>query len=144
MASQRSDQASNERRIKKVEANLVDALNQLSVLQVEKESFDREMRDRDTKLLTKNNELEDLKEQLEESERMRNLLARELEELGSNRDDTGKSLMGLEQANYQLDQRLKEAKQQIEELEDEISSVTMDKQRAEVVIFIIDKGLPCS
>ncbi|CAH8469517.1 unnamed protein product [Dicrocoelium dendriticum] len=132
MATQRSDQASSERKVKKLESAHNEALNQVNQLQAEKQSFDREMRDRDTRLLMYRNEIDDLKERLEESERQRNLLTRELEDLGSNRDGAGKTMMELEQVNYQLDQQLREARQQLEELEDEVSTVTMEKQRVEV------------
>ncbi|KAH8868764.1 Myosin heavy chain, non-muscle [Schistosoma japonicum] len=132
MASQRSDQANNERRIKKLESIHADTVNQLNSFQTQKDAFYQEMLEKDTKLFTQKNEMEKLKEQLEESERQRSLLARELEELGSHGDDAGKSLVGLEQANYRLNERLKETQQQIEELEDEISTFTMEKQRAEV------------
>ncbi|KAG5443779.1 Myosin heavy chain, non-muscle [Clonorchis sinensis] len=132
MASQRSDQANNERRVKKLEAANAELTAQLNQLQAEKEAFDREMRDRDTRLLMHRNENEDLKERLEEAERQRGMLARELEDLGSNRDDAGKSMIELQQANYQLDQQLREARQQLEELEDEVSTVIMEKQRTEV------------
>ncbi|TPP57426.1 Non-muscle myosin II heavy chain [Fasciola gigantica] len=132
MASQRYDQANNERRVKKLEAANAEAMNQLNHLQAEKETFDREMRDRDTRLLMYRNEIDNLKERLEETELQRASLARELEDLGSNRDDAGKSMIDLEQTNYQLNQQLKEARQQLEELEDEVSTVTMEKQRTEV------------
>ncbi|CAH8675825.1 unnamed protein product [Schistosoma rodhaini] len=132
MASQRSDQANNERRIKKLESTHAETVNQLNSFQAQKDAFYQEMLEKDTKLFTQKNEMEKLKEQLEESERQRSLLARELEELGSHGDDAGKSLVGLEQANYRLNERLKETQQQIEELEDEISTFTMEKQRAEV------------
>ncbi|CAH8582992.1 unnamed protein product [Schistosoma turkestanicum] len=132
MASQRSDQANNERRIKKLESTHAETVNQLNSFQAQKDAFYQEMLEKDTKLFTQKNEMEKLKEQLEESERQRSLLARELEEIGSHGDDAGKSLVGLEQANYRLNERLKETQQQIEELEDEISTFTMEKQRAEV------------
>ncbi|KAF7232777.1 hypothetical protein EG68_07882 [Paragonimus skrjabini miyazakii] len=141
MASQRSDQANNERRVKKLEAAHNEACNQINQLQSEKESFDREMRDRDTRLLMYRNEIDDLKERLDETERQRAMLARELEDLGSNRDDAGKSMIDLEQANYQLDQQLREARQQLEELEDEVSTVTMEKQRTEVQLNAIKTQL---
>nr|CAH8819296.1 unnamed protein product [Trichobilharzia regenti] len=132
MASQRSDQANNERRIKKLESIHAETVNQLNSFQTQKEAFYQEMLEKDTKLFTQKNEIEKLKEQLEEAERQRSMLARELEELGSHGDDAGKSLVGLEQTNYRLNERLKEAQQQIDELEDEISTFTMEKQRAEV------------
>ncbi|CAH8641262.1 unnamed protein product [Heterobilharzia americana] len=132
MASQRSDQANNERRIKKLESTHAETVNQLNSFQAQKEAFYQEMLEKDTKLFTQKNEIEKLKEQLEEAERQRSMLARELEELGSHGDDAGKSLVGLEQTNYRLNERLKETQQQIEELEDEISTFTMEKQRAEV------------
>lgn len=136
MASQRYDQANNERRVKKLETANAEAMNQLNHLQAEKETFDREMRDRDTRLLMYRNEIDNLKERLEETELQRAALARELEDLGSNRDDAGKSMIDLEQANYQLNQQLKEARQQLEELEDEVSTVTMEKQRTEVSLIL--------
>ncbi|KAF6780472.1 hypothetical protein AHF37_00056 [Paragonimus kellicotti] len=141
MASQRSDQANNERRVKKLEAAHNEACNQINQLQSEKESFDREMRDRDTRLLMYRNEIDDMKERLDETERQRAMLARELEDLGSNRDDAGKSMIDLEQANYQLDQQLREARQQLEELEDEVSTVTMEKQRTEVQLNAVKTQL---
>ncbi len=132
MAAQRSDQVNSERRLKKLEASLADASANSKRLQEEKDQTDRDMRERETLLLTRDRELEDLQDRLEESERQRSNLSRELEELVSHTDDTGKSKIELEQANFQLDNQLKELKQQFEELEDDQAQLAMEKQRADV------------
>ena len=140
LAAQRSDQVNSERRLKKLEASLADAVANAKRLQDEKDQVDRDMRERETQLLTRDRELEDLQDRLEESERQRSNLSRELEELVSHTDDAGKSKIELEQANFQLENQLKELKQQFEELEDDQAQLAMEKQRADVSSFFL--GLP--
>lgn len=132
LAAQRSDQVNSERRLKKLEATLADAQATSKRFQDEKDQADRDMRERETLLLTRERELEDLQERLEDSERQRSNLSRELEELLSHTDDAGKGRIELEQANFQLDNQLKELKQQFEELEDDQAQLAMEKQRADV------------
>jgi hypothetical protein len=59
---------------------------------MERDQAERENRDKEAKMLSQSREMEELRERLEESERMRLQQARELEDLVSSKDDVGKNV----------------------------------------------------
>ena len=59
---------------------------------MERDQAERESREKETKILNQNRELEDIRERLEEAERLRLQQSRELEDLMSSQDDVGKNV----------------------------------------------------
>ena len=63
-----------------------------SSLAAERDTIEREAREKETRILNQARELEDLRDQLEESNRLRLTQARELEDIMSSKDDVGKNV----------------------------------------------------
>ena len=59
---------------------------------MERDNAERESRDKETKILNLSREIEDLRDRLEEVERLRQTQSRELEDLVSSKDDVGKNV----------------------------------------------------
>ena len=64
-------------------------------LAMERDSVERESREKETKILSLSRELEDLRDRVEEAERLRLQQARELEDIMSSKDDVGKNVSDL-------------------------------------------------
>ena len=69
---------------------------------MERDQAERESREKETKILNQNRELEDIRERLEEAERLRLQQSRELEDLMSSQDDVGKNVSPGARANQIL------------------------------------------
>ena len=65
-------------------------------LQQERDTAEKESRDKETKILNLNRELEELRDRLEQVERQKNAQQRELEDLVSSKDDVGKNVSQIE------------------------------------------------
>ena len=63
-----------------------------SRLQQERDSSERESREKETKILSLNRELDEIRDRLEQVERQKATQARELEDLVSSKDDVGKNV----------------------------------------------------
>ena len=61
-------------------------------LQQERDSAERESREKETKILSLNRELDEIRDRLEQVERQKAAQARELEDLVSSKDDVGKNV----------------------------------------------------
>ena len=61
-------------------------------LAMEKDATERENREKETKILSQSRELEELRDRMEEVERLKSQQARELDDLMSSKDDVGKSV----------------------------------------------------
>ena len=59
---------------------------------MERDSVERESREKETKILNLSRELEDLRDRVEEADRLRLQQARELEDIMSSKDDVGKNV----------------------------------------------------
>lgn len=59
---------------------------------MERDNAEREAREKETRILSQARELEELRERLEDMERMKAQQARELEDLISSQDDVGKNV----------------------------------------------------
>lgn len=64
----------------------------LKRLQAEKDLIEREGREKETKILSLNRQMDEIQDRLKESERVRTQNARELDDLMSSKDDVGKSV----------------------------------------------------
>ena len=61
-------------------------------LAMERDNAERESREKETKILNQTRELDELRDRVEEVERLRTTQARELDDLMSSKDDAGKSV----------------------------------------------------
>ena len=59
---------------------------------MERDNAERESREKETKILNQTRELDELRDRVEEVERLRTTQARELDDLMSSKDDAGKSV----------------------------------------------------
>ncbi|XP_067672763.1 myosin heavy chain, non-muscle-like isoform X1 [Haliotis asinina] len=130
--SQRSTTSQMEKKQRKFDQMLNEEKAISERLAAERDGIERECRDKETRILNLNRDLEELRERLESSERQKQQQARELEDLMSSKDDVGKNVHDLEKARRQLEQQVEEQKTQIEELEDELQLSEDAKLRLEV------------
>lgn len=128
----RSDNTANDRRVKKYENALNEAQATAQRMSMEKDQVDRELREKETRILTMQRELEDLQDRLEESERQRSSQSRELQDLVASKDDVGKNVFELERAKNSLEVQEKQLRQQLEELEEELAVLEATRDRLEV------------
>lgn len=128
----RSDNTTNDRRVKKYENALNEAQAMAQRLSTEKDQVDRELREKETRILTMQRELEDFQDRLEESERVRTHQGRELQDLVASKDDVGKNVFELERAKNSLEVQEKQLRQQLEELEEELAVLEATRDRLEV------------
>lgn len=61
-------------------------------LALERDTSERDARDKETKILSQNRELEELMTRIEDLDRIRQQQARELDDLMSSKDDVGKNV----------------------------------------------------
>ncbi|KAL3321191.1 Myosin-10 [Cichlidogyrus casuarinus] len=134
LGSFKSDQANNERRAKKWETSAAEAQTALAKLQAEKDLADREARERETQLLLRTRELEEVRDALEDAERARLNLQKEMDEITNNKDGNNRNTIELEQEKIRLMTQVKDLTCQVEELEEEAAAVSMEKQRAELQV----------
>merc|ERR550534_496340 len=98
----------------------------------ERDTAESLARDKETKLLNLNRELDETMVRLEESERSKKQLQNELEEVVNSQGNADKNVHELEKAKRSLEAELVEVKQQMEELEDELQATEDQKMRLEV------------
>ena len=61
-------------------------------MSLERDAAERETREKETKILSLNRELEEMQERMEDLDRLRLTQSRELDDLMSSKDDVGKSV----------------------------------------------------
>nr|CAG4643693.1 EOG090X00BY [Lepidurus arcticus] len=98
----------------------------------ERDLAEREAREKETKVLSLNRELEDAFGKCDELERNRRQLQNELDDLANSQGTADKNVHELEKAKRALESQLAEQKTQIEELEDELQLTEDAKLRLEV------------
>lgn len=98
----------------------------------ERDLAEREAREKETKVLSLNRELEEALIKIDELERSRRQLQGELDELANSQGTADKNVHELERAKRALESQLAEQKTQIEELEDELQLTEDAKLRLEV------------
>uniref|UniRef100_A0A158R4M4 Myosin motor domain-containing protein n=1 Tax=Syphacia muris TaxID=451379 RepID=A0A158R4M4_9BILA len=92
----------------------------------------QELRDRESKALVMGNEMNSLKERLEEAERVKRNLQMDLDSIMSAKEDTEKTVPELERAKRGLENELAKAKGDITELEDALQVADDARLRAEI------------
>ncbi|KAK6059852.1 hypothetical protein COOONC_02495 [Cooperia oncophora] len=123
-----------EKRQKKFDMQLAEERANVQKAILERDAHAQESRDRETRILSLVNELEQMKGAIDETERVRRMLQLELDESISSKDDVGKSVHELEKAKRQLEQTVQEQKAAIEELEDQLGFAEDARLRLEVNI----------
>ncbi|KAK5979365.1 Myosin head motor domain [Trichostrongylus colubriformis] len=123
-----------EKRQKKFDMQLAEERANVQKAILERDAHAQESRDRETRILSLVNEIEQMKGTIDETERVRRMLQLELDESISSKDDVGKSVHELEKAKRQLEQTVQEQKAAIEELEDQLGFAEDARLRLEVNI----------
>jgi myosin protein heavy chain len=103
---------------------------------LERDQAQKEVRESATKVMTLQNELDELNYKLAETERSKKQLMSELDAHLESKDDVGRSMHDLEKTKRSLEAQLEEQKQHIEELEDELQLAEDAKMRLEVTLAI--------
>lgn len=81
-----------EKKQRKFDQQLAEERAHIQKTALERDAYAQESRDRETKLLSLQNDLEVLRGQFDDSERVRRMLQLELDETVSNKDDVGKNV----------------------------------------------------
>lgn len=130
--STRSQFTGQEKKQRKFDQNLAEERAISERLAAERDQAEKEARDKETRILNLGRELEEVKDRLEEVERLKMTQGRELEDLMSSKDDVGKSVHELEKSKRSLESQVDEQRMQIEELEDELQATEDAKLRLDV------------
>ena len=101
-------------------------------LAAEKDQAEQSTREKETRIMSLQRDVDELRDSIQESERVRKQQQNELESVINNKDAAGKSVVELDRANRLLEQQLEEQKVLITELEDENSELENTKLRLEV------------
>ncbi|XP_048868788.1 myosin-9a isoform X2 [Brienomyrus brachyistius] len=121
-----------EKKQKKFDQMLAEEKSVSSRYAEERDRAEAEAREKETKSLALNRELEAVVELKNELERTNKQLKVEMDDLVSSKDDVGKSVHELEKSKRGMEQQLEEMKTQLEELEDELQATEDAKLRLEV------------
>ncbi|CAP23200.2 Protein CBR-NMY-1 [Caenorhabditis briggsae] len=136
----RASHRDSEKRQKKFETQMAEERAAVQKALLDRDSMSQELRDRETRVLSLMNEVDLMKEQLEESDRIRRSLQQELQDSEqknqnlqiSNKDDFGKNVHELEKAKRSLEAELADMRAQMEELEDNLQMAEDARLRLEV------------
>ncbi|XP_013779485.1 myosin heavy chain, non-muscle-like [Limulus polyphemus] len=130
--SQRSKVSELEKKQRKFDQMLAEEKAVSERISQERDNAEREVREKETKILSLTRDLDEKQDLLEEQERLRKQLQSELDELMNNQGTADKNVHELEKAKRVLESQLAEQKTQIEELEDELQLTEDAKLRLEV------------
>ncbi|CAI5456207.1 unnamed protein product [Caenorhabditis angaria] len=128
----RSSHRDAEKRQKKFETQMAEERAAVQKALIDRDAIAQESRDRETRILSLLNEVDLMKEQLEESDRHRRQLQQELQDSISNKDDVGKNAHELEKAKRALEAELVDIRVTMEELEDNLQIAEDARLRLEV------------
>ncbi|XP_048846308.1 myosin-11-like isoform X2 [Brienomyrus brachyistius] len=130
--NQRQMVSNLEKKQKKFDQVLADEKSISSKYAEERDHAEAEVRDKESKVLTLTQALEESRDTQEELKRTNKALRSELEALISSKDDVGKNLHDLAKSKCNLEDLVEEMKTQLEELEDELQAAEDDKLRLQV------------
>lgn len=130
--SQRSNVSNMEKKQRKFDQMLAEEKSVSERLAAERDLSEKESRDKETKILNLQRQLEETEERMEQLDRAKQAQSRELEDLISSKDDVGKNVHDLEKSKRSLEATVAEQRQQIEELEDDVQAAEDGKLRLEV------------
>jgi myosin protein heavy chain len=132
LENERSKFAAVDKKQRKFDQSLAEEKAVSERLMMERDNIERESRDKETKILNFVRQLDELKDRLADSERIRAQQQRELDGYANNQDDVGKNVHELEKAKRALEAQVEAQRTQIEELEDELQVTEDAKLRLEV------------
>ncbi|XP_023677874.2 myosin-11-like isoform X1 [Paramormyrops kingsleyae] len=130
--NQRQVVSNLEKKQKKFDQVLADEKSISSKHAEERDHAEAEARNKESKVLSLTQALEESRDTQEELERTNKALRSELETLISSKDDVGKNLHDLEKSKCNLEALVQEMKTQVEELEDELQAAEDAKLRLQV------------
>ncbi|KAH9506277.1 Myosin-9 [Dermatophagoides farinae] len=132
LENQRSKVCELEKKQKKFDAMIQEEKELSAKIANERDQAERESREKETKILSLQRQLEDRDNLYVENERAKKLLQTELDELINNQSSAYKNFHELEKAKRSLENVVAEQKAHIEELEDELMVLEDAKLRGEV------------
>ncbi|XP_012936861.1 myosin-10 isoform X4 [Aplysia californica] len=132
LESQRSNVSNMDKKQRKFDQMLAEEKSVSERLGLERDTAEKESREKETKILNLQRLLDELQERADQLDRAKQQQARELEDLISSKDDVGKNVHDLEKSKRSLDATVAEQRQQIEDLEDELQAAEDAKLRLEV------------
>ena len=121
-----------DRKQRKFDQLLAEEKGKADKLAAEKDQAEQSTREKETRIMSLQRDVDELRDSIQESERVRKQQQNELESVINNKDAAGKSVVELDRANRLLEQQLEEQKVLITELEDENSELENTKLRLEV------------
>ncbi|KRZ80065.1 Myosin heavy chain, non-muscle, partial [Trichinella papuae] len=121
-----------EKKQRKFDQQLADERSNSAKLNCELDVATQDIRERETKILSLTKELEELREQLSEADRVKRCMQLELNDFISSKDNAGKNVHELEKAIRALDDTVASQKIHITELEDALQLTEDARLRLEV------------
>ncbi|KRY78774.1 Myosin heavy chain, non-muscle [Trichinella pseudospiralis] len=121
-----------EKKQRKFDQQLADERSNSAKLNCELDVATQDIRERETKILSLTKELEELREQLSEADRVKRCMQLELNDFISSKDNAGKNVHELEKAIRALDDTVASQKVHITELEDALQLTEDARLRLEV------------
>ncbi|OUC47204.1 myosin head [Trichinella nativa] len=121
-----------EKKQRKFDQQLADERSHSAKLNCELDVATQDIRERETKILSLTKELEELREQLSEADRVKRCMQLELNDFISSKDNAGKNVHELEKAIRALDDTVASQKIHITELEDALQLTEDARLRLEV------------
>ncbi|XP_048764232.1 myosin heavy chain, non-muscle isoform X2 [Ostrea edulis] len=132
LETQKSATSNMDKKQKKFDQMLSDEKAVSQRLATERDNVEREAREKETKIMNLQRELEEMRDMYEKADKGRLASQRELEDLVSTSSDVGKNVHDLEKAKRTLESQVEEQRNTIEELEDELQCSEDAKLRLEV------------
>ncbi|KFD61976.1 hypothetical protein M514_05674 [Trichuris suis] len=120
LSNLRSSHREMEKKQRRFDQLLAEERNRMGQMSAERDSVAQELRERETKILSLNNDLQAVQDQLADSERQRRALQVELDEIVSSTDTYGKNVHELEKAKRALEDELATVRTQMAEVEDNL------------------------
>ncbi|CAJ0583352.1 unnamed protein product, partial [Mesorhabditis spiculigera] len=132
MEQAKSAARETEKSRRKFDQQLAEERANIQKVVLERDSHAQESRDRETRILSLQNEMDDLKSRYDEVDRARRTLQEQLDRVMGSTDDASKQMLDLEKAKRALEQELAEQKITMDELEDHAQLAEDARLRLEV------------
>lgn len=128
-----------EKKQKRFDQQISEERANMEKIKIERDSYAQESRDRETKILSLNNDLGELRDRLDKLEDIKKTLQEELDDVVSSKDDAGKNLHELERAKRQMEEEVRDLKTQVEELDDALTVSEDARLRMDVTMQAMRK-----
>ncbi|KAL3100970.1 hypothetical protein niasHS_001430 [Heterodera schachtii] len=134
LETMRKNQQDLEKRQRRFDQQLAEERERVLKVTAERDAFAQESRDRETKILLLNNEMQEVHKQLEDLTNTKKTLQLELDEMLTNKDDVGKNTFELEKSKRAMEKEMEDLRMQVEELEEAVQLAEDQRLRMEVNI----------